>query len=301
MNDTALPMSERQTLTLAGESFSCLHYSRPHGGNAPLLHWTHATGFNALTYRSLLAPLAEQAEIMAMDMRGHGFSQAAADPAGLGSWDMYRDDLVRFIDAVDRPLYLAGHSFGAVVSIGAALKRPRHVRGLILVEPVLLSRFRSLYLRLTSLLGLSLRAVPLVRDTARRRAVFPDRQAALRSYRGKGAFRTWPEEWLRDYLSGGLCERDDGEVELCCAPAWEARSFAVAGGRNSWPRIRRLHCPVTLMTGDRHSTCDDTAMRRFMRLLPSTTLEQIPGASHFLPMEYPQRVRARILETLAGD
>lgn len=294
MNDIATPAPARETLTLAGERFSCLRYGRAAGGDgAPLLHWTHATGFNAATYRHLLAPLAEGMDVLALDMRGHGFSEAAADPARLDSWDVYRDDLVALIDALDRPLYLAGHSFGAVASIGAALRRPRQVLGLVLVEPVLMNRLTGLGLRVLQTLGLSHRFA-MAEGAARRRSVFADKRSALERYKGRGAFSTWPEGWLRDYLDGGLRERPDGGVELCCTPAWEARSFAVSPP-SVWPRIARLQCPLTLLTADHQSTCDASSVRRFMRLRPGTTLEIMAQASHFLPMEYPQRVREQIL------
>src|SRR5699024_2537401 len=181
-------------------------------------------------------------------------------------WDVYRDDLVAWLDQVRRPVYLAGHSFGAVACIGAARLRPEQVRGLLLVEPVLLNWWPGFCFKAMKLLGQSHRFF-LARSAARRRSVFGNREEAFSRYHGRGAFRTWPDQWIRDYLAGGLRDCADGSVALCCAPAWESRSFSVTPC-NLWPRIARLRQPLSLMLGTRHSTCDDGTVRRFHRLQP---------------------------------
>src|ERR1700742_937636 len=104
---------------------------------APALLFSHATGFNAQTYRSLLQPLSERLHIYATDARGHGFTSLPATPGAAEGWTIYRDDMVRFLDGLDgRPMILAGHSMGATTSVLAALHRPDLVRALVLIEPV---------------------------------------------------------------------------------------------------------------------------------------------------------------------
>ena len=46
----------------------------------------HANGFNALTYRSILGPLAAGLRVLAIDQRGHGASRLEARPEGRRSW-----------------------------------------------------------------------------------------------------------------------------------------------------------------------------------------------------------------------
>src|SRR6202012_4510086 len=103
----------------------------------PPLLFSHATGFNAETYRSLLQPLSDRMHIYAADARGHGFPSLPATPGLAKDWIIYRDDMVRFLDGFDgRPMVLAGHSMGATTSVLAALHRPALVRALVLIEPV---------------------------------------------------------------------------------------------------------------------------------------------------------------------
>ena len=48
--------------------------------------WLHATGFNAMTYQSMLAPLGLRARVAALDLRGHGRSTLPAK-GSLASWN----------------------------------------------------------------------------------------------------------------------------------------------------------------------------------------------------------------------
>ena len=57
---------------------------------APALHFAHANGFNALTYRWLLGGLASGFRVYASDLRGHGLTTLAANPRGMQDWLIYR-------------------------------------------------------------------------------------------------------------------------------------------------------------------------------------------------------------------
>src|ERR1700749_1234483 len=124
---------QRETMKLWDGEVSYLEWM---GAGPPLL-FSHATGFNAETYKSLLQPLSERFHVYAEDQRGHGFNSLPAEPGSAKDWTIYRDDLIRFLDGFDgRPMILAGHSMGATVSLMAAMMRPDLVRGLVWIEPV---------------------------------------------------------------------------------------------------------------------------------------------------------------------
>jgi len=281
---------QRHDVLLRGEPFSLLR-AGPSGG-APELVWTHATGFNARTYAPLLRALGDHLEIGALDMRGHGFTDAVTpEPRG---WRIYRDDLIAYIDTLPAAVWLAGHSMGATVSIAAAARRPERVRGLILIEPVLLAGRFALLMALAQYLGISHR-FSLAASARARRAEFPSAEAAVTSYLGRGAFRTWPEEWVREYVAGGTRQQADVSVRLACSPAWESATFA-GSPTNPWPDIRALRCPLTLAVGRRGSTCPPPVTGRLRSLQPDARIVTVPQASHFLPMEHSERVMAEILD-----
>lgn len=289
---------ERGRIAVADGAFSYLAWDRG-GRERPALLFTHANGFNAETYRTLLSPLADTFRVFAFDMRGHGRTTLPADPARLKEWDTYRDDMIAFLDrlaaerGIDGKLLLAGHSLGASVSLLTAEARPDRAAGLVLVEPVIMPYGYHWWLWLARRLGLRHRASGIAEMAERRRAVFPSREAMIESYRGRGAFATWPEAMLRDYVEGGTRERPDGQVELSCAPAWEAANFR-AQAVYLWRRIARIRCPIALLHGTTDSTCPGPVAARIRRLHPGARILGVEGASHFLPMERPDLVRDEI-------
>jgi len=253
---------------------------------APLLHFAHANGFNAGTYRGLLSPLVGQFDIVAGDARGHGFTTLPATPGLARDWTIFRDDLLAVLDRIaPQGAILAGHSMGATASLMAAALRPEKVRALVLVEPVLVPK------------GIAAGDNELARRAEKRRDAFASLEEVFALYRGRGAFKTWPDETLRDYLSGGLVPAEDG-VRLACRPAWEAEDF-----RSTPPGVSELagslRCPVTLI-----HAADGTAWQSevaiFKQLCPATRVVSKEGATHFLPMEFPDLVREEIVRIAAG-
>lgn len=266
------------------------------GARAVDMIFVHANGFNAMTYRSILGPLSLSLRIVAVDLRGHGATRLPADPRGRRSWRDFRDDLCALIDATgDRPLLLAGHSMGATASLLAAAERPDRVRGLVLFEPVIHPRWTTLGARAPWLFQLIWRRARLARVARRRRAVFGSFGAAFNAYRGVGVFRTWPEIMLADYVAAGFRDRQDGSVELACAPAWEASNFA-AQGNDPWAALRKLKAPIHIYRAEQASTCNVGSGVRLARRLPHVRLSTVLGATHFLPMERPDVVRDALLD-----
>ena len=248
--------------------------------------FVHATGFNAMTYRSLLAPLAEQYRIWAPDLRGHGRSTLPTPPGWKRNWHDHRDDLTALIDAIDGPpVVLAGHSMGATSSLLAAAERPDRVRALALLDPVIWTRLAVLALNLP-LLRRSARKIPLARNARKRRPRFDSVEAAFQAYRGRGAFSGWPDAMLADYLTDGLSPDGDG-VALTCAPEWESANYA-AQAHNPWLALGRVHCPIRILKAETQSTCFVPDHAFGMSHVEARTL---PGGNHFFPMLMPDAAR----------
>lgn len=241
--------------------------------------FVHANGFNALTYRALLAPLSGSLRLWAPDLRGHGGTTLPAEPSGRRGWDDHRDDLVALLDALDGPpVVLAGHSMGATSALLAAAERPERVSQLVLLDPVIWRRLTVAAFNLP-LIGRLAERIPLVRNARRRRAVFDSREQAMAAYTGRGAFRGWPEMMLADYLADGLVETPEGYV-LACPPEWEASNYA-AQGHDPWRALKRLDRPVRILKAEAGSTCH---VPERPRGLPRVTVETVHGGTHFFPM-----------------
>jgi pimeloyl-ACP methyl ester carboxylesterase len=275
----------RLTIALPGGQASVLQWA-PADPPKAAIHFAHANGFNAQTYAGLLSPLANRHLVYASDFRGHGQNVSPADPRTLKSWRVYAQDLEATLDRLPgAPFFLGGHSMGATVSLIVTARRPDLVKGLVLAEPVILPPGFRLMSRAMKLLGLYDRVLPMAAQAARRRKHWPDPQAAFENYRGRGAFKSWPEQTLKDYLAGGL--RDDpagGGLILACDPLWEAANYR-AGPPSIWSLLGRIRVPVKLLTGLRGSTCPPAIATLLRQRVKSLTWMHFPECSHFLPME----------------
>jgi pimeloyl-ACP methyl ester carboxylesterase len=261
--------------------------------NRPVdLVFSHANGFNAATYRSILAPLASSLRILVPDLRGHGRSTLPTRIEGRRDWHDHRDDLLALLEAFPGPpVVLAGHSMGGTASLLAAAERPARVSRLVLFDPVIWGGVTSVVFRAPGLRRLSDR-IPLVRTALRRRAVFDSREQALEAYRGRGAFRGWGDAALIDYLSDGLIERPDGGVALACAPQWEASNY-VSQGHDPWRAMRAYRGPTSILKAETGSI---SQVSERPRGLPHVTVQTVPGSHHLFPMVRADVVRDALFE-----
>jgi len=249
----------------------------------------HANGFNARTYRTILGPLAGDFRILALDLRGHGRTRAPTQPEGRPNWLDLGDDLVGFLETLDlKSVVLAGHSMGGTLSLFAATDAPDRVRALVLFDPVVLPPERPAGQPASS---------PLIHGASRRRRHFDSREAAVQSYRGRGAFTTWAEPMLLDYVEDGFRDLDDGTVELACAPEWEVSNY-LAQGHDPWDAFARSRCPITILRAEQGSTCNVDSRIDQLTADGRITIETIPGTTHFLPMERPDLVRSNLREAI---
>jgi len=256
--------------------------------------FVHANGFNAMTYSSVLAPLGKRLHVMAIDQQGHGRSPQRVSSEGRRDWLLFRDDLVGLLDTLGGgPLLLSGHSMGGTASVMASALRPGRVKGLALFDPVIMPE--DMARRVASGEAPAFSESPLAVGSARRRSVFASREEAFSRYRGRGAFTTWPDEALRDYLEDGFRDRPDGQVELSCAPDWETANFS-SHYHDPWGPLHSLRMPVTILRAEQASTCSVSAAEPFLAGNPAFEVETIPGTTHFLPIERPDLVRETIVE-----
>jgi pimeloyl-ACP methyl ester carboxylesterase len=265
------------------------------GGAGPLLHVAHATGFCAAVYGPLAERLTPSLRVVGLDDRGHGRSTVPADPRALHDWQIFADDLAGVFRQLGEPVIALGHSRGGVASLMTAARHPALVKALVLIDPTILPLGWMWWWHLAKKTGLAGYA-PIAFRAARRREVWPNRQAILDSYRAKLPFRNWRDEFLRAYVHEGTRETADGRVVWRCHPAWEARCFAVCP--NVWQEVPRVTCPVLAIYGRDSDTFLAPAAARFERLLPSARMVALERTGHFVPMERPDETVDAILSFL---
>lgn len=118
---------ERFTLAGAG-----LHYTR--SGTGPAVVLVHgANGTSGDFPPGLIADLARDYTVLALDRPGHGWSDAPSGPLGLEANAAAVLALVRELGL--GPATIVGHSYGAAVALRAALDAPDTVRHVVAVCP----------------------------------------------------------------------------------------------------------------------------------------------------------------------
>lgn len=263
----------------------------------PDILFLHATGFNARTYNTLLAPLGERFHVLAVDLRGHGQSMLPAHTFGYGSWNRHRDDVIELIDEhIGAPLTLAGHSMGGTVSLLTAGKRPDLARGVAMIDPVIMSSGMYGFAQLPGAPLWWSVTFPIARGASRRRSTFESKDAAIAALTGRGVFKSFKPEQIADYVGDGFNETPTG-VKLACTPAYEARTFS-AMRHDPWAALPKAPPPLVILRADIRSTMPQAAASRALEIRPDARIATVDGASHMLPIERPDRARAAI-ETAA--
>ncbi len=114
MTNAALPdvsPARRRMIAVPGGQMAAIEFGP--ADRALDVVFLHANGFNAATYRSIFAPLADRLRILAVDQRGHGRTTLPAVPYAANVWRGYSDDLLMLLKALgETPVVLSGHSMG---------------------------------------------------------------------------------------------------------------------------------------------------------------------------------------------
>ncbi|MEM1036935.1 MAG: alpha/beta hydrolase [Pseudomonadota bacterium] len=270
--------------------------------------WLHATGFNAMTYQSILAPLGLRTKVQAVDLRGHGRSTLPAKPSTLKTWRTYRDDVIAYLDreSPTKKVVLGGHSMGGTVALLVAGARPEKVAGLVLADPVILTPRYYTYMHLFPFGGGS---HFMARQARKRRAEFGSTDEIKAKYTGRGAFKTWRDPFLGDYIIDGFDRIDENGPDsedqtwrLLCEPKWEAATFAAQRNRpwNALSKIKKHKIPITVLRPDSESVMTDAVAARLLRKCPHLVLKERANTTHFLPMEAPYDVRDQLSDYISS-
>jgi pimeloyl-ACP methyl ester carboxylesterase len=97
------------------------------GSGKPAVFVHGSFGWGEATWQAQ-RPLAEDYELLLVDRRGFG----ASPPDGRVDFERDAKDVAALLE---RPAHLVGHSYGGVVSLLAAARRPDGVRSLAVIEP----------------------------------------------------------------------------------------------------------------------------------------------------------------------
>lgn len=158
------------------------------------LLFVHGFGGYAMQWEHQMVAFAERNRVVALDLRGHGWSDR---PAGAYSTDELLHDIESVVDALRLPprFVLIGHSFGGALAATYAVKHPERIERLVLAST-------SVDFTLNPLLRLALRLPAAIAEPIR--ALFPKALAAP-AYVLKAMYRNALRTWEGDNLLSQVC------------------------------------------------------------------------------------------------
>lgn len=256
----------------------------------PTLHFAHANGFPAQSYTSLFNALPDDWTVIAKPQFGHhpGYSVA-------GNWESQVDELADFLakQVGDEPVWLVGHSFGAVLSFMLACRTPHRVQGLVMLDPPIVYGFNRYFIKLAKALGLMDKITPS--KLAKIRRTHWSKQDNVEAYfAGKALFKNMDKRCIRDYVNSATAV--EGEYrKLTFMRDVEADIFRhFPHHLNSYKG--RLRCPALLVQGNDSSVSRRSDVDRFTR--DNNIARAYIDGGHMFPLEIPEQVAELIAATL---
>ena len=213
----------------------------------------HANSYPPACYSEMGEALSRQAPVLIPKQRPFWPSSVSGDWRKLENWQVFGDDLLRFLDEnrIEKAVAI-GHSLGGVASYYAALKQPERFTALVLIEPVFLDKRLLLPFKLGMSASKAAERIPLVKAARNRRQTWPSQQAAFDHFRPKSVFKKLSDEMLWDYVKHGLRPldaADDDDARLLAAMRKEStsdREIVVDDEHGRPSSSPRDHTPLTL-------------------------------------------------------
>jgi len=211
-----------------------------------------------------LAPSVSRcAETLLYDLRGHGKSERP--PTGYSLDDMVEDlaELVRLVGWNQTPLHLVGNSYGGLIALAFAVKYPRQVATLVLIDSEI--------------------TYPEWAQAMRERASDlggEERRRLTESFREYSGRHKRPEDTLLAARARQLVDETSLVDDFAAAPGYTDAMLSA------------ITCPVLAYYGE------NSEARRFGELLacvlPNCDLRIIPGGSHVILWEGAAQLRQEI-------
>ncbi len=242
-----------------------LHVDDGGSGGLPVL-FVHGLGGAAGQWQAQLDRLRPERRALALDLRGHGRSEAS----GSGEYGVsaYADDVAAAVAELDLDAFvLVGHSLGGSVAIEVAARLPERVAGLVLVDP----------------------------NGDQTRIPRRELDAFLRTLAGD------PTGEMRSYFKQLLIAADPEAADRVLAdlaavpPEAFALSLESAFGFSPVEALKNYPGPRISVVSD-HNTLPYS----LHNLLPDLPVRLISGTSHWLMMDRPDDLDRVLGEFLAG-
>ncbi len=240
-----------------------IHYYRT-GGEKPPVVLLHGMTDNGLCWSRVARRLAPDYDVIMLDARGHGKSDA---PASGYTAEDHAPDVAGVIDALQlNRAVLLGHSMGGATAAATAAQFPQHVRALILEEPPWGGTPNAMSDEARRARTAEWRAGILKRKTQSLDAIV--------AY-GRRHYPTWDESEFAAWA----------QAKQQTSP--NIASDVTGRGVRWQDVVSRIKCPVLVITADpeRNAIVTPQTIAEAQQLCPTLTSVHIGGAGHNIRRE----------------
>lgn len=251
---------------------------------------SHANGFHGRCYRAFAESLGD-VRVFALDLRGHGDSEAPAELDGF-AWSGMTEDLHSAAEhlrstGIER-LHGFGHSLGGSAMIDLERKNPGTFASVFTFEPVMAPR--STYDP----------DLPLTRSALARLRSFPSKETALMRYSARPPLGLFRADVLFDYVHHGFADASDGSVTLKCVPEHEAEIYRRGAQSIHLDQAAEVESEIVVgRSGDGGFAAQVAGP--IVDLLPNGRLLDFPDLTHFGPLQDPVGVAAATRELIESN
>ena len=271
------------------------------GGTGSPLLISHATGFHGRCYQPMADELAEIAQCIAFDYRGHGdtaFPERQLPPGKI-DWQRYGDDATAMAtwlaERAGEPIVAFGHSMGGACLLMAAHRKPALFRRIVAFEPIV---FPPAAYPEDDDEGGELES-PMVAAARRRRTSFLSFEEAIANFSSKPPLNAFTPDALKAYVRHGFALGADGAVHLKCLAQTEADTFAAGGQHDTWDHLPEITADVLVISGRLEAMRPSMIAAQIADRLPNGRYLQRDDLDHFGPMTHPAECAAIIRSELA--
>ncbi len=254
------------------------------------IFFAHANGFPAEVYGDLFTKLPDY-EIDYIPVLAHGEFKLNH------SWSDIVPEIISFFEKnYSDPVWAVGHSFGAVCLAIAAEQKPGLFKGLIMMDPPVLSRKIRCILAVSQWFGLSQYIMPLAKKSAKRSDHFPSREFVASKLRNKFLFKNFSENTFNNYIKYGFSEDSEG-VKLRFKKEIETKIFALTP---PFYRKTNLIIPSFYIYAMHGDIADTRQISKVKPLFRNTKFIAFDGG-HLFPLEHTEKCAKEILTIIAKN
>jgi len=252
----------------------------------PIINLVHANGFPAGSYKTFLSYFEPEYSCVALPQYGHNPKFPCHH-----SWRYLVEELIAFLRTQKQPVISIGHSLGGVLTFIAACKAPELFKGIVLLDPPVMTGPISLGIKLIKHTSLIDKWSPSGKSKNRREH-WPLEANINNHFARSKLFRNFDPRCLQDYVNSGI-KKENSQQSLVFNRDVETSIF-----RNMPTNLAslkgKLNVPAVCLYGENTDVCIPKFVQRFTKQQPNMIFQSVEKGGHMFPLEQPEQVSKQI-------